>query len=86
MDNRPVVKQDLDDLKRLIDDGFKDQAEARARMYEKLEEAGNNDVAHDLKIKHLEARMGRVFAGVTTLSIGFVLALVKFVFDTIKGA
>ena len=86
MDNRPVVKQDLDDLKSLIDEGFKAQAEARARMYQKLEEAGHNDVAHDLKIRHLEARMGRFFAGITTLFIGFILALVKFAFDMIKGS
>ena len=86
MDDRPVVKQDLNDLKKHIDDAFKAQSNARSKVYEKLEEVAEKGVEHSIKIEHIEARLGRVSAGMTTLFIGFILALVKFGLDTLKGS
>ena len=85
-DDRPVIKQDLDDLKKHLDTCFRQQSEARAKMYERLEKASNTDVAHGLKIENIEARQNRFFAALTSLCAGFFLAAVKFGFDLIKGA
>ena len=84
-DDRPVIKQDLDNLKRHIDDKFEAQSEARAKVYERLEKMAVCDAEHSLKITTIEKRLDRFFAALTTISIGLVVAIIKMLFDFIKG-
>lgn len=84
-DDRPVIKQDLDNLKHHIDAKFEAQSEARARVYQRLEKMAVKDNTHELKLNFIEGRLNRFFAGLTTVSIGLFLALCRLFFEYFKG-
>jgi len=84
-DDRPVIKQDLDNLKQHIDDKFEAQSEARAKVYSKLEIMAVKDKEHDLKLQFMESRLNKFFAVITTISLGLFMTICKMFLDHFKG-
>ena len=84
-DIRQALKQDVDDLRKHIDDKFDAQSEARAKVYDRLENMSMKDVEHGMKIQFLESRLNKFFAALTTISIGVFISLCKIILDYFKG-
>ena len=84
-DDRPVIKQDLDDLKSHIDARFLEQSMARGELHNKINKMAQTDVAHGKDIEALNKRVDNFLKGLTTLAIGVALALCKAALDFFKG-
>lgn len=81
MDDRPALKQDVDDLKNHIDQIFEAQSKGRAEMYEKLNKGAQKDIEHSLKIENIEKRLDRFFKGLSTVGLGVIGKIVYDIFS-----